>query len=360
MPPRLSPTSRSFLNRLLATPGPSGFEVRPARIWRAEMEAVADTVTVDPSGNSIASLNVAGSPRVLVTGHIDEIGFMVTHVSDEGFLYFAPVGGWDPEVVVGQRVQILGRRGTVDGVVGKRAIHLAKKGETPKPSTFEDLWIDIGVKSKREADRHLTIGDVGVLEAEVTDLPNGRIVSRAIDNRIGAFVAAETLRILARRRALRPAVFAIATVQEEIGFSGGGARPGVTALAPDVAIVVDVTHATDYPGGGKKEHGDHRLGGGPVLNRGSVINPRVFAMLLETAQRESIPYTIQASPKYSSTDADSIFNAVHGIPTGLVSIPNRYMHSPNEMVALSDVVRAVRLIAAAVARISSDTDFTPR
>jgi endoglucanase len=360
MPDRLTPTSVAFLKRLLTTPGPSGFEAAAARTWREEVEGFADRVTVDVAGNSFAAVNPEGRPRIMLTGHIDEIGFMVTHVDDDGFLYFQPIGGWDSQVVVGQRVQVLTARGPVVGGVGKRAIHLMKKEERDKVSQLDDLWIDIGAASKKEALRRVAIGDAAVLLADVHEFPNGRIVSRSVDNRIGAFVAAEALRIVARsRKKPAAAVYAVATTQEEIAYTGGGARSGSTGLEPDAAIVVDVTHATDYPGADKRKQGEHRLGGGPVLTRGSSANPKVFALLQKTAEREKIPYTVQAAPIQTSTDADAIATAARGIATGLVSVPNRYMHSPNEMVAAADLARVARLLAAFALAVGPKTDFRP-
>ena len=360
MAERLESRSLAFLKRLLATPGPSGFEQAPARAWRAEVEAFADEVTVDVAGNSVAAVNTAGRPRVMLTGHIDEIGFMITHIDDEGYLYFSPIGGWDSQVAVGQRVEILADGGSTVGVIGKRAIHLMKPEDRDKVSKFDDLWIDIGASSKKQALTMVSVGDAAVLSGAVHELPNRRIVSRSIDNRIGAFVAAEALRLVARsRKTVKAAVYAVATVQEEIAYSGGGARTGSTRLEPDVAVVVDVTHATDYPGAEKKQHGDHRLGGGPVLTRGSSVNPRVFELLRDTARRLEIPHTVQAAPLHTSTDADAIATSARGVPTGLVSVPNRYMHSPNEMVALDDLARAARLLAAFAVALDAKADFRP-
>lgn len=352
--------SLAFLTALLDAPGPSGFETGPARIWRREAERFADRVVADVGGNSLASVNAEGSPRIMFAGHIDEIGFQIAHVDDDGFISFEPIGGWDTQVFVGQRVVLLGRDGPVIGVIGKKAIHLMEEDDRKKVSRAEDLWIDIGVASRAEALARVRVGDAGVLASTVQQLPNGRIVSRSLDNRIGAFVVLEALRLLAAERP-GTAVTAVATTQEEIAYAtGGGARTTATSLAAQVAIVVDVTHATDYPGIDKKRHGDVRLGGGPVLARGSAINPVVFELLAEAAEAEGIPYEVQAAPRHTFTDADAIYTAHHGIATGLVSVPNRYMHSPNEMVALEDLTRAARLLAAFARRTDAATDFVPR
>jgi len=355
----MTPESLAFLKSLLDTPGPSSFEAAPARIWRAEAEKLADSVHADVSGNSFATLNPDGRPRLMLAGHIDEIGIMVTHIDDEGYLSFDTIGGWDHQVFVGQRVVLLGRGGHVLGVVGKRAIHLMEKDDREKVSKVEDLWLDIGATNRGEAESRLRIGDPGVLAAEVIEFPNGRLVSRCIDNRIGAFVVLEALRLLAPRKP-RAAVTAVATTREEIAATGGGARTSAHRLEPDVAIVIDVTHATDYPGIEKRKHGDYRLGGGPVLARGASVSEMVFELLVETAEAEKIPFAIEAASRDTHTDAEAIFNAHRGVATALVSVPNRYMHSPNEMVALEDLDRTARLLAAFALKLNPETNFVPR
>lgn len=349
-----------FLERLLDAPGPSGFEVRPARVWRAEAEGFADEVRVDVTGNSVALLNPEGRPRVMLAGHIDEIGLQVTHVDDDGYLYVDEIGGWDPQVLVGQRVTVLGSEGDVPGVVGKKPIHLIDREERKRAARTKDLWVDVGAGSRDEvAELGVRVGDPLVVSAGLVRLAGDRIASRAIDNRIGAYVVLETLRILASEEP-EASVAAVATAQEEIGRLGGGAATSAFALEPDVALVVDVTFSTDVPDVEKKGHGDHEIGGGPVVSRGSAAHPRVFERLVEVAEEEGIEHTIQASPSSTRTDADGIHLSRAGVPTGLVSVPNRYMHSPNEVVSTGDLDRAARLMAAFVAGLGPDTDFTPR
>jgi putative aminopeptidase FrvX len=356
----MTPESLAFLKSLLDTPGPSSFETAPARVWRREAESFADEVRADVGGNSYATLNPGGRPRVMFAGHIDEIGVMVTHIDDEGFVSFDTIGGWDPQVFVGQRVRLLGRGGPVTGVVGKKAIHIMDKDDREKVSKVETLWIDIGASSRADAERQLRIGDPGVMAAGVLEFPNGRLVSRSIDNRIGAFVVLEALRLLGSGGKPAAAVSAVATTREEIAASGGGARSSAVALEPDVAVVVDVTHATDYPGVDKRRHGEYRLGGGPVLSRGASVSEVVFELLVTAAEAEGIPYSIEAASRDTHTDAEAIFNAHRGVATALVSVPNRYMHSPNEMIALEDLDRTARLLAAFARRLTPDTDFVPR
>lgn len=352
--------SVEFLTRLLDAPGPSGFESLPARVWREEAEGIADEVMADVSGNSLATLNGGGVPRVMLAGHIDEIGLMVTHVDEEGYLYFEGIGGWDPQVLVGQRVRLLSKSGDVRGVVGKKPIHLIKGDEKEKASKIEDLWLDIGAENRDAVKRRgVRVGDPGVIDAPLLELDEDLIVSRAIDNRIGAFVVLEALRLLAEDRPAA-SVTAVATTQEEIGYNGGGARTSAYRLDPQVALVVDVTFATDAPGVEKKELGDHKLGGGPVLSRGSAVHPVVFDRLVEAAEREGIPYTIAAQARFTATDADAIYLSRAGVATGLISVPNRYMHSPNEVVSRADLEQAARLMAAFVRALAADTDFIPR
>jgi endoglucanase len=354
-------SSFDFLKRLLSTPGPSGFETAAARVWREEAQRFADSVDVDVSGNSIAVLNGDGGPRVMLAGHIDEIGVMITHIDDEGYLYFDGIGGWDSQVLVGQRIRILTRSGDVVGVVGKKPIHLMKGDEKDKVSKLSDLWIDVGARKRDEVkEKGVRVGDPGVVDVPTIDFGNGLIASRSIDNRIGAFVVLEALRLLSEGPA-SAYVAAVATTQEEIGFyTGGGASTSAFRIEPDVALVVDVTFSTDAPGVDKKEVGDHKLGGGPVLTRGSASHPLVFERLASIADRESIPFTISAAPKWTSTDADSIFLSRSGVATAVLSVPNRYMHSPSEMVDTKDLESTARLIAAFCRDLTEGEDFVHR
>jgi endoglucanase len=354
----MNASSFDFLKRLLDSPGPSGFETAPVRVWRDEAARFSDTVRTDVSGNCIAAINPDGAPRIMLAGHIDEIGLMIVHVDDDGYLYFSTIGGWDSQVLVGQRVEIISKHGLVPGVIGKKAVHLMNTEEQDKVSKTSDLWIDIGAKNKKDTLKQVRVGDPAVLAGDAVGLPNGRIASRSIDNRIGAFVVLEALRRLHRRKP-KASVYAVATVREEIAWTGGGARTSATDLRPAVAVVVDVTHATDHPSVEKKEHGDVKLGGGPVLSRGSSINPVVFDRLVETAERERIPYALSAAPRDTGTDADAIHSSLQGIPTGLISVPNRYMHSPSEMVDTRDLERAARLLAAFARRLTPQIDFIP-
>ena len=354
----ISAESLAFLKKLLDTPGPSGFEAAPAKVWREQAKRFAK-VSGDVAGNSLAEVNSDGNPTIMLAGHIDEIGVIINHIDDNGYAYIQPIGGWDPQVLIGQRVRFSGRNGDVFGVVGKKPIHLIKTEEREKAAKFQDLWIDLGFKNKKEADDSVQVGDAGVIDSRTMEFPNGRIVSRSIDDRIGAFVVLEAL----RRYSEKPGsarVVAVATTQEEIGYRGGGAGVCATCIGPQMAIVVDVTFAIDHPGVEKKEYGEAAIDKGPVLTRGSIISPVVFRMLRDTAEKRKIPFSLHAAGRETSTDADAIHIAREGVATALVSVPNRYMHSPNELVSIQDLDHAAELIAETCRQVTPGTDFTAR
>ena len=355
----LSQSSIAFLKRLLDCPAPSGYETLAAKMWRAEAETFADKVTTDIAGNSMAEVNGSGAVTIMLDGHIDEIGVIVQYIDDDGFVYISPIGGWDTQVLVGQRIRFLGNDGDVYGVVGKKPIHLMKTEDRDHASKFADLWVDIGSVSRSESEARLSIGDPGVIDARSHDFPNDRLVSRSIDDRIGAFIILEAL----RRYAEKPGaarVVAAATTQEEIAWHGGGAAICAQGVNPQIALVVDVTFATDHPSIEKKEIGEHKMGGGPILSRGAIISPVVFNLLRDTAKKLDMPYAVHAVGRDTSTNADAIHIAREGVATGLVSIPNRYMHSPNEMVSLRDVDAAATLLAEFCRSVTAKTDLTAR
>jgi endoglucanase len=343
------------LRTLLTTHGPSGYETAPAQAWRDAAGEFAE-VAVDTMGSSTATVKGTGEGlSVAVVGHIDEIGLIVTHIDEKGYLYFAGVGGWDPQILVGQRVVIATRDGAVPGVIGKKPIHLLKDEERKKVAEIRDLHIDIGAADADEAGALVRVGDVAVLDGEPVELPNGRAASRSMDNRLGAFVAYEVARLVAEGGGAAGDVVGVAAVQEEIGLYG--ARASAYRLHPDIAIVVDVTHATDAPGVDVKEAGRHELGSGPVLERGATLHPAVFEGLRDAAEAEGIAFTVAASAGRTGTDADAIHFTRGGIPTACVSIPLRYMHSPVEMVQVSDVLDTAKLIAAYCRRLAADASL---
>jgi len=294
-----------------------------------------------------------GGPTVAIVGHVDEIGLIVTHIDEKGFLHFTGVGGWDPVILVGQRVELATREGIVPGVVGKKPIHLLKDEERKKVPELKDLHIDIGAKDGDEAKSMVRIGDVAVISGDPVELPNDRVVSRSMDNRLGCYVAYEAARLVAEAGDAAGDVVAVAAVQEEITF--GGSRTTAYSLRPDVAIVTDVTHATDAPGIEERELGVHPFGSGPVIERGSILHPQVFELLHDAAEAEGIPFTVSASAGRTGTDADAMHFSRGGVPTGLLGLPLRYMHSPVEMVALDDIANAAKLAAAFARRLTADT-----
>jgi endoglucanase len=344
------------LQKLLTAAGPSGYEQAPAAVFREAAAAFAE-VTSDTVGSTVARVPGTGGGRSLaVVGHIDEIGLIVHHIDDDGFLWFTGIGGWDPIILVGQRVEVATRSGRIPGVVGKKPIHLMKEDDRKKVPQLKDLHIDIGVADGDAAREHVRIGDFAVIAAEPVEFPGNRFIARSMDNRIGCYVALEAARLVAEAGGAPGDVYALAVAQEEITFAGS--RTSAYSLRPDVAIAVDVTFATDQPGIDEKEVGRHRFGSGAVLTRGSTLDPTLFELLHAAGEAEGIPFTVSASARATGTDADAFHISRAGIPTSVVSVPLRYMHSPVEMVQLDDVENAAKLIAAFALRLAPDTDFT--
>ncbi len=347
-----------FLRRCMETVCPSGFEEEISRIWRKEADRFAERTWADSHGNSFAVVNEGGIPRVMLAGHADEIGLMITYIDDHGYLSFAGIGGWDPQVLPGQRVWIQGMTGPILGVIGRKPIHLLEEEERKKVVKIEDLWIDIGAKDKEDVASLVEIGDPAVLDYSFAELRNDLVVSRGFDDRVGAFLVLEAARLVA---AMNPkaSVYAVATVQEEVGLRG--ARTSAFGIDPQVGIAVDVGFATDTPGMDKekKKVGEVTMGKGPIITRGPNINPVLFKLFVETAKEKKIPYQIEGAPRGTGTDANAIQLCRAGVATGLISVPNRYMHSPCEIVHLGDLENIARLIAHTVVRIDERTDFIP-
>lgn len=343
-----------LLDRLLTAAGPSGHETRPAEIWRAEASAFAE-LTTDPMGSTVARVRgKSDGPSVAVMGHIDEIGVIVTHVEDSGQLAFAVIGGYNPDVLVGQRVLMLGHAGDVAGIISRRRLS-PEEVRDRAPTKVSDLHVDIGAHDADDAGSRVRIGDVGVLVGDPLELANGRYAAKAMDNRLGAYVALEVARRVAAAGGAAGDLLAVASVQEEIGPFG--ARASAYSLRPDVAIAVDITPASDVPGGDHRRAGKVALGGGPVIDRGPTLHPRLIELMLAVAEDEGIGVSFEISTRLTHTDADEIHLSRGGVPTALVSIPLRYEHSPVEVMQLSDVEECISLIAATVLRIDSDTSF---
>jgi putative aminopeptidase FrvX len=345
-----------LLTGLITSSGPSGHEEDPARVWRDWCSAFASDVAADHLGSSRARVpGSGGGPTLAIVGHIDEIGLHISHIDDEGYLRFGEVGGWDPIVLVGQRVRLTTRQGALTGVIGRKPIHLLKDEDRKRVPELKDLHIDVGAKDGDEARTMVRIGDVAVIDAAPVQMPNDRLVSRALDNRVGCYVAAEAARLVAEAGGAPGDVVALAVVQEETTFAGS--RTSTFALEPDLAIAVDLTFATDQPGVELGPITKHTMGSGPVIARGTTLHPAVFELLYETAEQEEIPFTVESLGRGTGTDADAIHFTRSGVPTGLVSVPSRYMHSPVEMVSLADIDAAARLIAAFAQRLTPGMSF---
>lgn len=346
--------SLQFLSKLLDTPSPSGFEREAQKVVKEEMGKFADEVRTDVLGNVIGVVNPEGKPKVMLAGHVDEIGFMVKYIDEQGYIYFAPIGGVDAHLVPGERVYIHTKNGPVLGVVGKKPIHLMEARDRERVVPLHEQWIDIGAKGKKEAERLVRIGDPITFAVGFQRLQNDLIVARGVDDKMGAFVVTEALRRLSRRRP-KAAVFSVSTVQEEVGWRG--ARVSAFGIEPEVGVAVDVGFATDYPMVDKKRVGEVSVGKGPILHRGPNINPKVEELLIKAAEEEGIPYQLTGEPRGTGTDANIIQLTRAGVATGLISVPDRYMHTPSEVISLSDLEKAVRLLVAFVERLEPNMDF---
>jgi endoglucanase len=341
-------SAKQFLVDLINQPAPTGFEGPAVKAWCNYLKPYADEVYTDSYGNGFAVLNPGGDPTVLLTGHADEIGLMVTYIDDEGFIWVGSLGGYDAKILPAMRVRILAAGGDLPGVIGAMPPHMQRPAQgDPEFKRYkfgQNVYIDIGAKDKKDAEKHVRVGDPVILDYGFMELRSGLITSRGLDNKIGIWAAAEGLRrAAAERDKLKAQVVALATVQEEIG--GHGAKMGAFRLAPDVAIAVDVTQSVDHPGADKKKWGEHRIGQGPVVAHGSACHPQVVERLVKLARRLRIELQHEAAPGWTGTDADSIFHARSGIPTAVLSLAQRYMHSPVETVSLKDLDQIARLLA---------------
>src|SRR5579871_3194688 len=351
--------SFAFLKQLLETPSPSGSERAIQNVVRDWVGKYADDLRTDRHGNVIATCRPKKTgevPRIMLAGHCDQIGLMVQYIDSDGFLYVQPIGGWDMQVLLGQHLTVWGTGGAVPGVVARRAIHLLKPEERTKVPDFADVWVDIGCKNREEAEGLVRCGDPVTFALGYRPLRNGLAASPAMDDKVGLWVCMEAVRLL-QGRPLRAAVYGVSTVAEEIGLRG--AITATYAINPTVGIAVDVTHATDTPGNDKKTQGEIKCGAGPVLYRGPNINPRVFDLLEETAKAHDIPVQVRGVPRATGTDANAIQISREGVACGLIGIPNRYMHSPVEVVHLDDLTHAAKLLAEFCAAVTPETNWIP-
>lgn len=348
--------SFALLKRLVDTPGPSGYEQAVQRVYREAVSPYANQVTTDVMGNVIAVRNPEGRPRIMLAGHADEIGFQVRYISDDGMLYFGPIGGHDAIVTAGQRVTVHTENGPILGVLGRMAVHLVDEDARNKAPKLHDLWIDIGARDKKAAEEIVKIGDCVTYAQELQRLQGDLCTARSFDNKMGVFVVAEAMRILSDKL-IEASVCAVSTVQEEVGLRG--ARTSAYGVDPVVGLATDVGHAMDFPGADKKRVGDIKLGGGPIIARGANINPRVYELLVQTAREIGIPYQLEAAPGGTGTDANAMQLSRAGVATGLIGVPLRYMHTPNEVMDLNDIENAAKLMAGFCERVSADMDWTP-
>jgi len=348
--------SLKFLEKLINTPSPPGHEARAQRVWLDYAGQFADETFTDAYGNAVAVLNKGGSPRVMLAGHADEIAMTVNFINPEGFIHLRKVGGIDPGITKAQRIVIHTRNGPVKGVVGNVAPHLTKGEKDRKPPEIHELFVDIGVANRKEAEKLVRIDDPITVSDQFEMLRGDLAVARAFDNRIGTFSVAETLRLLKEsKRKIHAEVCAVSNIMEEVGAFG--ARQIAYALKPDVALVVDVTHATDYPTVSQPKHGDVKIGLGPTLTHGGCNHPEVVARLENVAKAEKIPLQHEAMSNTSGTDTDVIFWTRGGIPSALISLPNRYMHSPVELVSLKDLEKIPQLMTAFALSIKRGEQF---
>jgi putative aminopeptidase FrvX len=349
--------SKDFLRQLVETPSPSGYEQNVQQIVRDRIGPWCDELRTDLMGNVFGIRNPNGAPRVMLAGHCDQIGFIVNYITDDGFLHIDPIGGVDPVVATSQRVTIMTKKnGFVPGVVGRKAIHLMDDEDKKKVPKIHDVYVDIGARNKAEALKLVAYGDAGVFVQPYIELANERAVSMAFDNKMGTWIVTEVLRLL-HGREVQSCVIGVSTVQEEIGLRGAVAS--AFSSEAQVGIALDVAHATDTPGIEKKKAGDYHLGKGPMVYRGANINPRVFELMMEVADEEKIPVQVASAARGTGTDANVMQISRGGMATGLLSVALRYMHTPNELLALDDLENTARLLAAFCAKVGRDHDFTP-
>ncbi len=355
----MRPESLDFLTKIVNTPSPSGYEERAAEVYRNYTGPFAEKVTTDVHGNVAAILNPNAGMKIMLAGHMDEIGFIIHYITDEGFLYFSTIGGQDSNIIVGQRVWVHGKERVV-GVIGRKAIHMLDEDERKKKPELKDLWIDIGAANRAEAEALVAIGDVATFQYEFQTLLGDRATARGFDNKMGSFIVAEALRLLKQDGGLNPGVgvYAVATVQEEIGLRG--ARTASFSIDAQSGLAVDVNHAVDYPGVSKSRYGQLDVGKGPSVMRGANANPIVFKMITEAAQKDGIPYQVDVTAGGTGTDGNAMQINRGGMAVGILGVALRYMHTPCELLSLTDVENCARIMAAYCRSVTPETDFTPR
>ena len=348
--------AHDFFVRMLETPSPSGYEGPIQEIVRGYALTFADDVTTDLHGNVIACINPGAQLRVMLAGHCDQIGLIVTHIDSDGFVFAQTIGGWDPQQLIGQRMNIWSNAGPIPTIIARKPIHLLTDEERKQVVKTKDMWLDIGAFNKEQATELVRIGDPVTLELGFQEMRNNLANAPGMDDTAGLWVVMEALR-RAKEGGVNCSLYAVSTVQEEIGLRG--ARTSAFGIDPHVGIAVDVTHATDCPTIDKNQNGDIHLAAGPVIVRGPNMNPVVVQRLLATCDSDSIPFQLAASGRAQPNDSNSIQISRSGVAAGLVAIPNRYMHSAVEMISLEDIDNAADLLAGFALRLSESSDFTP-
>ncbi|MFH1062268.1 MAG: M42 family metallopeptidase [Candidatus Omnitrophota bacterium] len=344
----------NFFKKLINSISPSGFEQEAVEIWKNRTKKFTDKISIDVHGNCIGVLSKQNALKIMLAGHIDEIGYMVNYIDKEGYIYFSTVGGIDLHLVPGQRVWIKTKAKRVLGVIGKKPIHVLEEAERKKVATIDQMWIDIGSSSDEQTKQIVEIGDIAVPAVEFEVLNQDKVVGRGFDDKAGAFVVSEVLRQLSGFK-FSAAVYGVATVQEEIGLRG--ATTSAFGIDPDIGIAIDVAFATDFPGMEKKKIGEIDIGKGPVIARGPNINHKVFDLLIETAKQKNIPYQVVAAPRATGTDANVIQLTKQGVATALISIPLRYMHTPVELISLIDLENTIKLLKAFILNLDKSKLF---
>lgn len=355
----MRPASLKFFKAIVDVPSPSGYEERAAEIYRNYCKPFADKIHTDVHGNVWAILNPDAEQKIMLAGHMDEIGFIVHYIDDAGMLYFSTIGGHDSAIIVGQRVWVHGKE-RVAGVIGRKAIHLLEDEERKKKPEVKDFWIDIGASNREEAEKLVSLGDVATYQWEFQELIGDRAVARGFDNKMGSFIVAEALRLLKEDGGLDPnvGVYAVATVQEEIGLRG--ARTSAFGIAAQSGLAVDVNHAIDYPNMSKARYGQLDVGKGPSVMRGANANPVVFKMVTDAGKEAKIPFQVDVAPGGTGTDGNAMQLNRDGMAVGILGVALRYMHTPCELLSLTDVENCAKLMAAYCRKVKPDTDFTPR
>lgn len=351
--------SLEFFKEIVNTPSPSGYEEKAAEIYRQYTKDFADKLHTDVHGSVWAIANPDAEMKIMLAGHMDEIGFIVHYIDENGFIYFSGIGGHDSVIPVGQRVWVHGKE-RVPGIIGRKAIHLLEEDERKKKPELKDLWVDIGASKREEVEKVISLGDVITFQYEFQALMGDRATARGFDNKMGSFVVAEALRLLKEKGGLdkNVGVYAVATVQEEIGLRG--ARTSAFAIAPQSGLAVDVNHAVDYPGVSKSRYGQLDVGKGPSVMRGANANPVVFDMICQAAKKDKIPYQVDVAPGGTGTDGNAMQLNRGGMAVGILGVALRYMHTPCELLSLKDVENCAKLMAAYCRMVTVKTDFTPR